>query len=984
MKITRLIVIVLAIVMCVSALTSMFALPVLADEADNTEKTETTETTETTEEEKKEDTSSTTTTTTTTTKKPTLSEDYTTKQYATLDAKLETMELVYSAHGYDLFYHKETGEVIIEKTSMREVDEEGNILKRGQYLSTNPYDVYLPDNKATEKEKLLSQIVITYLDNGEEKQINSYNQAALLNQIKMQKIRGGIRVEYTIGKSSAKRTVPFMIPKERLETMILEPMKEQDKDAYDKLKSYYVLRDPADPTLTESERQTLYQTLPATRTVGAIYVLESTVAEVERELNMFERWILGYTKYTYDDVLKDHEKCNYTGLTKTPAVFRMALEYYVTEEGLEVRLPASGIRYDSVLYKLKNIHILPFFGAYNKAQKGYALIPDGSGTLVRFEDTKPSTSTTITSNLYGGDYSFYTQNIVANMQPWVLPVFGMVELTESQVEVYNEVEMDDGNGGTVTVLEKGYETVSEPKGFFAIVTEGDSMMQLSTASGGLLNKYFTAFPIATPRPSDTYPLDGISVSGNIATWTVETQKKYTGSYRIKYFMLWGEEESTYVNMAKVYREYLEKNETLSAVEDDGEGVELFLETFGAIDTTERMFGVPVDVKKALTSFNDAKTMINDLAGYGITNLSIKYRGWANGGLDATAPTKIDVVDELGGKSGLVNLIKYANEKGVEIFPDLDYTYISNYSFTDKFDAKDDTVKTVDNRSAVHRTYDPVLQYYVKDGSLIISPNKILGFWRNIEKTYSGLGTTGVSFATLGSELNSDHNEDDSLNRENSKTRISEFLSEVKSKGYDILVDQGNSYTLAYANNILNVPLDSSNRYVASESVPFIGMVLHGYKTFAGEAINLAGDYTYNVLKTVENGATPYFILSYKNQNSLKTSKDYSKYYSIRYNIWLPDLVETYQTLDLILDPVKDAKIDNHTFVNERRVIVTYENGISYEIDYSTNVLIAMNNGEAQYTIDFEQNTVTEGDATYSIAEYLAKNGYTVYSDKAEN
>lgn len=977
MNTTKLLALILATIMCVSALASIFTLPVLADETEAAA-----ETTQTTEEETEE--TPTTPATGTSSSKVTLSEDYTTKQYLTVDAKLETMELVYSAHGYDLFYHKETGEVLIEDTTMREYDEEGNITKRGQYLSTNPYDVYHADNKATEKEKLLSQIIVTYIDNGEEKQLNSYNQAALLNQIKMQKIRGGIRVEYTIGKSSAKRTIPFMIPKDRFESMILEPVKESgDSDAYAKLKSYYVLRDPEDPTLTESERQTLYNTLPATRTVGAIYVMESTVAEVERELNMFERWILSYTKYTYDDVLKDHEKCNYTGATKTPAVFRMALEYYVTEEGLEVRLPASGIRYDSVLYKLKNIQILPFFGAYNKLQKGYALLPDGSGTLVRFEDTNPSTSTTITSNLYGGDYSFYTQNIVANMQPWVLPVFGMVEHTESQVEVYNEVLVDDGQGGTISVLERGYETVSEPKGFFAIVTEGDSMMQLSTASGGLLNKYFTAFPIATPRPSDTYPLDGISVSGNIATWTVETQKKYTGSYRIKYFMLWGEEEATYVNMAKVYRDYLEKNEVIAPVEDEGEGVELFLETFGAIDTTERRFGVPVDVKKALTSFDDAKTMINDLSEFGITNLSIKYRGWANGGLDATAPTRIKVVKELGGKSDLVSLIKFANEKGIKIFPDLDYTYISNYSFSDKFDAKDDTVKTVDNRSAVHRTYDPVLQYYVKDGSLIISPNKILGFWRDIEKSYSKLGTGAVSFATLGSELNSDHNEGDSLNRENSKTRISEFLAEVKNDGYEILVDQGNSYTLKYADNILNVPLDSSNRYVASESVPFIGMVLHGYKTFAGEAINLAGDYTYNVLKTVENGAVPYFILSYKNQNSLKTSEDYSKFYSIRYNIWMPDLVETYQTLDLILAPVKDAKIDNHNFINERRVVVTYDNGVSYDIDYSTNVLVG-NNGTNEFTIDFEQNTVKEGDASYSISEYLAKCGYNVYSEKVED
>ncbi len=953
----------LAFIMCMSAITTMFALPVLADETETTE-AETTETAETTEEGEGE-----AATTTTTSNKTTLSEDYTTKQYLTIDAKLETMEIVHSNYGYDLYYHKETGEVAIKNTVT------------GQVLSTNPYDVYHSDNKATEKEKLLSQIIVNYVDNNEEKQMNSYASAALLGQIKMSNIRNGIRVEYTIGKSSAKRTIPFMISKERFETMILQPVLESgDSDAYGKLKSYYVLRDPADPSLTENERQTLYNTLPATRTVGAIYVMESTVAEVERELNMFEKWITSYTKYTYDDVLKDHEQTNYQGATKTPAVFRMALEYYVTEEGLEVRLPASGIRYDSALYSLTNIQILPLFGAYLKAEKGYVLLPDGSGTLVRFEDSSPESATTITSSLYGADYSFYTQSVVANMQPWVLPVFGMVEKTEKLLSEDVIEYVDDGQGGLIPVVTRIDTVVSEPKGFFAVVTEGDTMLSLSTASGGLLNRYFTAFPIATPRPKDTYPLDGISVSGGTATWSVESQKKYTGSYRVKYFMLWGEEEATYMNMARVYREYLENNNVLKDIEKDGDSIELFLETFGAIDTTERRFGVPVDVKKDLTSFENAKLMIDELDAFGIRNISLKYRGWANGGLDATAPTRVKVVKELGGKDALLDLIEYAKSKDIKVFPDFDYTYINSYSSGDKFSPKNDTSKTVDDRSAVHRTYDPVFQTFLDDDMLIISPNKILSFWRGMEEKFAELGTGAVSFATLGSELNSDHNKDDSLNRENVKERISEFLAEVKENGYEIMVDQGNSFTIASADNFLNVPLDSSNRYVASESVPFFGMVLHGYKTFAGEAINLAGDYTYNVLKTIENGAVPYFILSYQNENSLKTSENYSRYYSIRYKIWKADLVETYQTLDMVLAPVKTAKIDNHEFVTERQVIVTYDNGVSFNIDYSTNVLV-VNNGNTEYTIDFEAATVTEGETEYSISEYLEKAGYTPYAEE---
>ncbi len=926
MKLCRLLALTLVLLMCMSAI----ALPVLAD-GEETEETE-----------------ETTTTTTTTTNNTGLSEDYLTKTYGSMKEKLlTTMEMVYSDHGYELYYQAETGEVAIVDVETKQV------------LSTNPYDIADANNKATEKERLLSQLVVTYEDNGEEKTMNSYASAALLNQIKMQIIRGGIRVEYTIGKATSKRTIPFMIEKSRFEEMILNPVLESgDDNAYQKLKSYYVLRDPADPTLSENERQTLYNTLPATRTVGAIYVMESTVAEVERELNMFEKWILAYTKYTYDDVLKDHEQCGYTGATKTPAVFRMALEYYVTEEGLEVRLPASGIRYDSSMYSLTNIQILPLFGAYEQSKKGFVLLPDGSGTLVRFEDSEDTTATTITSRLYGEDYSYYTQKVVANMQPWVLPVYGMVETTEETSSWWDPVL--DENGEQIIdeagepVYEQKFKTNTSSEGFMAIITEGDSLLDISTASGGLLNKYFTAYTIATPRPKDTYPLDGVSVSGSTATWTVQTEKKYTGSYRIKYFML-NEEEATYVNMARVYRDWLEKSEVLSKNENDSENIELFLETFGSIKTTERRFGVPVDVMKDLTSFDNAKVMIDELLSVGINNISIKYKGWANGGLDATAPTRIKVEKSLGGKKDLVELVEYAAEKNITVFPDFDYTYVSSFSSGDKFDVKDDTSKTVDNRSAVHRSYDPVLQAFMDDMSLIVSPAKILDFWRDIEDDFAELNTGAVSFATLGSELNSDHKKADSLNREDAKERVGEFLDEVKAEGYEIMVDQGNSYTLAYADNILNLPLDSSNRYVASEAVPFYGIVLHGYKNFAGEAINLAGDYTYSVLKTIENGADPYFILSYQNANALKTSRNYSKYYSIRYDIWKSDLIETYHTLNLVLAGVKDSVIENHEFINSRRVVVTYANGTTFDIDYSTSVLV-VNNGEREYTINFDPET----------------------------
>ncbi len=940
MKNIKFIAMLLALIMMLSTLSSLFTLPVLADGEDGPAPVEAPADNETDEEEEEEEQTTTSTSTV-------LSEDYTTKKYSSNEEKLATMELVHSDFGYELYYQKETGEVQVVNTTT------------GQYLSTNPYDVGLNANKATEREKLLSQIIVNYNDNGEDKSMTSYGMAALLSQIKMDKIRGGIRVEYTIGQGTTKRTLPMMIEKTRFEEFVLAPLKENaDPGDYNRFKSYYLLKDPNQPGLTQSEINTLYNTLPITRQM-AVYVIDPTVANVERELKMFEKLITSFTSYTYDDVLYDHDLTGYTGSLKNPAVFRMALEYYLTEDGLEVRLPARGIRYDAKQYSLTNIKILPYFGAYDQTQKGYVVLPDGSGTLVRFEDASPEIATTITNRLYGEDYSFYEQKTVANMENWILPVYGMLESTA--VERYENVVLPDGSVDVATI------TDYENKGFLAIVTEGDSLAEITTASGGILNKYFATSINVYPRPKDTYPLDGISVSGLTATWTVETDKKYTGNYRIKYIMLEGE-DANYVAMADIYRDYLEKNGKIERQTFEGD-TELYIETFGAVKTTERMLGVPVSVKKALTSFENAKTMIADLEEDGITNLSIRYTGWANGGIEAKAPTRAKVEKALGGSDGFEDLVVFAKEKGVKIFPDYDFVYVSSFGSGDKFDVKEDSVKTVDNRSAVHRKYSPVYQAFMNDMQLLISPNRLLEFYELFEEKYAEFGTGAISFATLGSDLNSDHNKNNSLNREDSKERVEEFLTRVNEDGYEIMVDQGNAYALAYADDILNVPLDSSNRYVASEAIPFVGLVFHGYKSFAGTAINLAGDYNNSILKTVENGANLFFLLSYDNTEELKANYGEYEYYSIRYDIWYEDMVETYKIVNKILKPVINAIAVSHEFTDFRVVEMVYDNGVTITLDYNTSV-ITVNDGTTEFTVDLENDTVTTNESVVTIAEFV--------------
>ena len=134
-----------------------------------------------------------------------------------------------------------------------------------------------------------------------------------------------------------------------------------------------------------------------------------------------------------------------------------------------------------------------------------------------------------------------------------------------------------------------------------------------------------------------------------------------------------------------------------------------------------------------------------------------------------------------------------------------------------------------------------------------------------------------------------------------------------------MISGGNAFALPYADTIVEVALDSSRFVKASECVPFMGMVLHGSKIFTGTAINMEGDIDEMILRSIENGASLYFTLSYQNTNRLKESFSNSKYYSVNYEIWKDDVVEYYTKLNDATRDLQTSYIVDHKFIAGERI-----------------------------------------------------------------
>lgn len=832
--------------------------------------------------------------------------NYITQPYETPEAKIADMTLMKEQDGYKLYVEEFTGEIAFVDT------------KTGETLFSNPYDIANGYNWASNstRQKLLSQIMVTYEENGVESTMNSYVEAALRGQIITKNIKNGIRVEYTVGELATQRLVPRIISKTRFESMILDRITDEVNKT--KLSSFYTPYDTSDKTLTERQVKEIQAAFPITKQF-AIYVCDPGISS--KELQTCETIVKTYCpNYTFEEMEQDHADCDYVASDEAPANFEMAIEYTISETGLEARLPASSIRFDESNFTLKSVTMLPYMGSGSTQNTGYTFIPDGSGTLIRFEDLQGA-NYNVAGQLYGADFAYHTIS-GQHSETMRLPVFGVVENREVEVS---------SSGGIMPPSSEPAEKKIDSRGYFAVITEGDSMATLMSEHGGQLHAYNNVYATFKPRPSDQYNLaDSISIGSN-ASWTVTSSRKYTGSYRIQYIMLDDKAnveeagkgyEASYVGMAAAYRDFLEGEGIIKKLtaDDVKKDIPLYIEAFGSIKTNEKVMSLPVTVDTPLTTFEDIKTIYGELSEAGISNINFRLTGYYNGGLDNTYPSKIKWVKNLGGEGGLEDLLDEAKDKGFGIFPEFDLAYVKTSAWFDGVSDKRDLVKSIDDRYMSKRNYDAAMQSFESDFALAVSPSVYSYFLAKIDKDLAGLDNLGnISASTLGTDLNSDFDDEDPYNREDSKQFTTDALAVLDEK-YSVMVDGGNAYALQYVDHIIDVPTESSNFLKASEAVPFYTMVLHGYVNYTGSAINMEGDIQYAILKSIENGAALYFTLCYDNTSSLKENEEYNKYYSVSYDIWKEDMVEYYNTVNKLLGGLQTEAIVNHEFVTATRTI----------------------------------------------------------------
>ncbi len=785
---------------------------------------------------------------------------------------IESMEKVAENSKLELYISRQTAEAAIK------------VKKTGKIWYTNPRGRN-SDPKASPAYKNLmnSQLrVVYYTPASQPKIYYSYTDSVQLGQFEIKKIENGVRIEYQVGEIETIYTLPKVISVERMEEKIIANLSESDGKT---LLRYYSLLTYDKATAEQKEQ---YPSLAE----HDIYVLSGAIKDFR--MKQLEEIIVsaGYTLY---DKNEDHIANNVPPEEGNLDVFFIPLEYRLEDDNLVVSIPTKEIEYDET-YPIASIDVLPFFGAAGEQEQGYMLVPDGSGSLIYLNNNKLHTSS-YSIDIYGLDRSIPLVERATIIEQAYLPVFG---------------------------LKSGDEA------FFCIIERGEAMAAVKADISGRQNSFNYVYPSFTLIPRDELDISDFS---GLSIISVYPPRIFNSGIQLRYAFLDGD-ASDYSGMAEYYRSYLADKYGLTRLEQTGK-VPFYLEIIGAINKVRSILGIPVNTVEPLTTYEQAVDIMKELNSGGVDNIVLRYKGWANGGVDHTIPQTIKLMSKLGGSRGFKAFQSYMKEMGYEYYPDFGIVYAYKDTWFDGFNPRVHASRYITKLIASIFRFNIATNREDRTRGLlyVISPAKIVKIVDGMLKGMDKLGIPGISLNDAAIDVNSNFRQTELYDRQEAADTIAEQMKKIRDAGKKLMVDGGNSYALPYTNYLLNIPDESNRFHLTDESVPFFQMVIRGYIDYAGEPINMSPEYRTAFLKAIETGSGVYFSFIHK-ENSVVKETLYDQYYSNNYKVWMEDAITFYEQAMEALGPVQGMFMVDHEKLQHDVYKTTYENGREIIVNYN--------------------------------------------------
>ena len=549
------------------------------------------------------------------------------------------------------------------------------------------------------------------------------------------------------------------------------------------------------------------------------------------------------------------------------------INYALINDGLEISI--TDIEEDEGnKLTLSKMAVYPGFGMSYQLHDGYFLIPDGSGALIDLS-TKTHAQSGMALTTYGKDMGISSSNrTYYSPEQLSMPMYAI----------------GDSDKTMMTTVEEGRE-------FSELNTE------LFTTVAGVNDNYNITY-FRFNFKEITYQYMGLSESSRKP---IPQPNRNEFNPTIHYHLY--NEKLEYYDVAKKYQQYLLSNDMLNK------------EKYG--DTSLRLEFLMSENKKALfgkqtihmTSADFIKEKVGNLLEIG-SDISVSLKGYTSGGFGGSYPYSFSSTPSY------KSLGEYLQEHSVDMNFNVDVVR----SFSDSHGSKlamNMSQKLISTSDYVNGTGDTFYR---------VNPGESANLVKEYEKKITNNHGSGFDFTSLGFDLFSSY-----YREENTRTSsIGVYQNALQDVAIKKNMRKPNLYMFPYFNNYLDAPTSNSGYVLETESVPFLAMVLSGYKSFYSSPINLNYLGEKQLLQLIDYNVCPSYLLTEKETTELIDSPSSSYIYSSLYSVWEEDIINSYHKVIEVLKQVEGCCFVKRETISKQVFKNTYDNGKCIVVNYSNN------------------------------------------------
>jgi hypothetical protein len=220
----------------------------------------------------------------------------------------------------------------------------------------------------------------------------------------------------------------------------------------------------------------------------------------------------------------------------------------------------------------------------------------------------------------------------------------------------------------------------------------------------------------------------------------------------------------------------------------------------------------------------------------------------------------------------------------------------------------------------------------KEHDVELEKNEKYKFYFNVDSVVSGVNSTleqyngNVAIDALGYRLYGDENAE--YRRTDTMNMYKELFGDTKQTLY-----KPNEYFLANTSEYLTTPLYHGRLRFITDSVPFLQIVLRGYVDYYSTYLNFSTNQEIDVLKCIEYGSNPAYLISYEESHLLSNTLS-NHLYATHYGSNKEAMISQINEITNALNGVIGKAIVSRDVLDAGVVVVTYSNDVKIYVNYT--------------------------------------------------